>query len=305
MSDRIALLVNPTAGRGAGATTGIRALELLRRAGQDVVDASGRSAVEARDRAEQAIADGARTLVVVGGDGMVHLGTNLCAGRPVRLGVVAAGTGNDYARNLGLPIGDVPAAVRVVVSGATRQVDAGRITDSTGAQRWFSGVLGAGFDAFVAARADRLRWPRGRARYTLSILLELPVFRPIPYRIELDGHRFETRAMLVAVATTSSFGGGMQVCPDADCTDGLFDVLVVGELSITAFLRVFPKVFSGTHVGHPAVQIRRARHVRLEADRVPAQADGELVPGLPLDVETVPRALEVLVPGGGRVGEQT
>ena len=138
-------------------------------------------------------------------------------------------------------------------------------------------MLGAGFDAVVNARAQRMRWPRGQMRYNLAILRELPVFRPIPYAIELDGRRIETRAMLVAVANTTSFGGGMRVCPDADVTDGLFDVMIVHALSIPAFLRVFPKVFSGTHITHPAVEIHRAARVRLEASGIHSQADGEIV----------------------------
>ncbi|MEO6999142.1 MAG: YegS/Rv2252/BmrU family lipid kinase [Terracoccus sp.] len=292
----IALLVNPTSGKGAGAAMGEETARLLRQAGHEPIDVSADTYAAARAKAAAALADGVDTLVVVGGDGMVHLGVNLCAATPVRLGVVAAGTGNDFARNLGLPVRNPGEAVRVIQSGVTRAVDAGRVTDIEGEVRWFAGVLGAGFDAVVAARAARMRWPRGAMRYNLAIARELPVFHPIPYVVELDGERLHTRAMLVAVANTSSFGGGMKVCPDADVADGLFDVLIVHELSIPAFLRVFPKVFSGTHVGHPAVDIRRARRVRLEAPGIHAQADGEPVAALPVDVELVPAALTVAVP---------
>lgn len=283
-------------GKGTGTAMGEETILRLRHAGHEVIDVSGSSYDAARTRAAAALADGVDTLVVVGGDGMVHLGVNLCAATPVRLGVVAAGTGNDFARNLGLPVRNPAEAVRVIQSGVTRAVDAGRVTDIEGEVRWFGGVLGAGFDAVVAARAARMRWPRGAMRYNLAIARELPVFHPIPYRVVLDGERFQTRAMLVAVANTSSFGGGMKVCPDADVADGLFDVLIVHELSIPAFLRVFPKVFSGTHVGHPAVDIRRARRVQLEAPGIQAQADGEPVAALPVDVELVPAALTVAVP---------
>jgi diacylglycerol kinase (ATP) len=250
---------------------------------------------EARERAEAAIADGADTVCVVGGDGMVHLGTNLCAGRDLRLAVVAAGTGNDFARNLGLPVRDPAAAVRIVTDGGVRRIDAGRVSTAVG-ERWFSGVLGAGFDAVVTARAARMTWPRGRLRYTAAILRELPLFRPIPYLVECDGERIETRAMLVAVANTASFGGGMRVCPDADPADGLFDVLILHAISTPRFLRVFPSVYSGKHVDHPQVQLLRGRRVRLEAAGMPCQADGEPFAPLPLDLELVPAALSVAVP---------
>jgi diacylglycerol kinase (ATP) len=294
----VALIVNPSSGRGAGRIIGQRTAELLRAAGCRVTDASGGSMGEARERAEAAIESGADTVCVVGGDGMVHLGTNLCAGRDVRLAVVAAGTGNDFARNLGLPVHDPSGAVRVVTDGRTRRIDAGRVVTAAG-ERWFSGVLGAGFDAVVTARAARMTWPRGRLRYPAAILRELPLFRPIPYVIECDGERIETRAMLVAVANTASFGGGMRVCPDADPTDGLFDVLVLHAISTPRFLRVFPSVYAGRHVGHPQVQLLRGARVRLKAPGMPCQADGEPFAPLPLDIELVPAALSVAVPEEG------
>jgi diacylglycerol kinase (ATP) len=234
---------------------------------------------------------------------MAHLGTNLVATTPTRLLVVAGGTGNDIADNLGLPVNDPAAAVALLRHGTTRTIDAGLVRDGEHGDRWFAGVLGAGFDAVVNARAQRMRWPRGQMRYNLAILRELPVFRPIPYAVELDGERIETRAMLVTVANTTSFGGGMRVSPDADPADGLFDVMIVHELSIPAFLRVFPKVFSGTHVTHPAVEMHRATRVRLEADGIRSQADGESFTDLPIEAEVVPGALRVVVPAP--VGTQT
>ena len=294
---RVALIVNPTAGKGRAGGWVRPPVRLGSRSEvTEVLDVSGVDYASAREHGARALADGAETLVVVGGDGMAHLGTNLVAGTPARLLIVAGGTGNDVATNLGLPVGDPAAAVRLLDEGVTRAIDAGRVRHDVLGERWFAGVLGAGFDAVVNARAQRMRWPRGQMRYNLAILRELPVFRPIPYAVELDGHRIETRAMLVTVANTTSFGGGMRVSPDADVTDGLFDVMIVHELSIPAFLRVFPKVFSGTHVSHPAVETHRAARVRLEADGIRSQADGEMFADLPIDAEVVPGALRVVVP---------
>jgi diacylglycerol kinase (ATP) len=296
VSHRVALIVNPTSGKGVGREIGDQTRRLLHEAGHDVVDVSGSDYQQARSRAGEAVSRGVDTVVVVGGDGMVHLGVNLCAGTSSRLAVVAAGTGNDFARNLGLPIRDARAAVALLTDGRTRDIDLGRVSHGVAGEKWFGGVLGAGFDAVVNARAQRMTWPRGQMRYNLAVLRELPVFRPIPYAVELDGHRIETRAMLVAVANTTSFGGGMRVCPDADVTDGLFDVMIVHALSIPSFLRVFPKVYSGTHTNHPAVEILRARRVRLEASGIHSQADGETFADLPIDAEVVPGALHVVTP---------
>jgi diacylglycerol kinase (ATP) len=309
--DRVALVVNPTSGKGAGRLLGDEARRLLTAAGHVVTDVSGADYGEARDRGLQAVGDGVDTLVVVGGDGMVHLGVNLCAQTGTRLAVVAAGTGNDFARNLGIPVRDPAAAVDLLVRGTTRRIDLGRVRHGVAGETWFGGVLGAGFDAVVNARARRMRWPRGQMRYNLAVLRELPVFRPIPYVVDVDGERIQTRAMLVTVANTTSFGGGMRVCPQADVADGLLDVMVVHELSVPAFLRVFPKVYSGSHVGHPAVQLLRGRRIRLEAEGIHSQADGEPFADLPIEAEVVPGALDVVVPPasvrpstGGPQGEE-
>ncbi len=292
---RMGLMINPTSGKNTGAQVGQQALSLVRDAGVDVLDLSASDARSAVDQGRAAIESGAiDRLVVGGGDGMVHLGANLCAGTPVSLGVIAAGTGNDIARELGLPVRDAAASVQRILSGSTRQVDAARHTTATGEQKWFLGVLAAGFDAVVNERANQLTWPKGPMRYNLAILRELPVFRAIPYTLVLDGERIDTEAMLVAVGNGPAYGGGMRVTPGASFDDGLLDVLILRKISTFEFLRVFPRVFKGTHVSHPAVQIRRARTVSLEAEGIVSYADGERFAPLPMSMEVVPGALTVL-----------
>ena len=292
---RMGLMINPTSGKNTGAQVGQQALSLLRDAGVDVLDLSASDARSAVEQGRAAIGSGAiDRLVVGGGDGMVHLGANLCAGTPVSLGVIAAGTGNDIARELGLPVRDAAASVQRILSGSTRQVDAARHTTATGGQKWFLGVLAAGFDAVVNERANQLTWPKGPMRYNLAILRELPVFRAIPYTLVLDGERIDTEAMLVAVGNGPAYGGGMRVTPDASFDDGLLDVLILRKISTFEFLRVFPRVFKGTHVSHHAVQIRRARTVSLEAKGIVSYADGERFAPLPMSMEVVPGALTVL-----------
>ena len=294
---RIGVLVNPTAGRGRGASFGARARARLRADGHQVVELSGADAAAARARAESAIAAGAvDVLCVVGGDGAVHLGANLCAGSDVPLAIVAAGSGNDNAREFGLPVRDPEAAVALITEGTVRRVDAGRCRLADGTDRWWLGVLGGGFDSVVSERAARWSWPDGPMRYHLAVARELPTFSAIPYAVTVDGVRHETEAMLVAVANGPAFGGGMRVCPEASYDDGLLDVLILHKISVVAFLRVFPKVFRGTHVGHPRVEILRGRQVRLEARGIVTQADGERFEPLPIDVEVVPGALRVVAP---------
>lgn len=294
---RIAIAVNPSAGKGRARALGVATGERLVQGGFDVLDVTGETAREAADRAASAVASGVDALVVVGGDGMVNIGVNACAGTDTPLGVVAAGTGNDIAASLGLPLHDIARAVDVVLAGATRRIDAVRRVDWAGdGPQWFAGVLCGGFDAVVNERANGWAWPRGRMRYNLAIARELPVFKPLKYELELDGETWVTEAMLVALGNGTRYGGGMRITPDARYDDGLLDVLVVGPMSLPRLLTVFPKVFSGSHVTHPAVTIRRARKVRLQTDAIVAYADGERFGPMPVEVEVAPMSLSVLVP---------
>jgi diacylglycerol kinase (ATP) len=127
------------------------------------------------------------------------------------------------------------------------------------------------------------------------MLAELKVFKPLPFRLTFDdGEPWETEAMLVAVGNAKSYGAGMLICPDADLTDGLVDVTVIGPISKPELLKTFPKVFKGTHVSHPAVTTRRAKVVTLEAPGVTAYADGEFLADLPITCECVKGAVRIL-----------
>jgi diacylglycerol kinase (ATP) len=256
-----------------------------------VREVAGRDVRESQDLAREAVEQGTDALVVVGGDGMVHLGLQAVGGTDVPFGVAPAGTGNDFARAVGVPLGDPIAAADIVVAGTERRIDLGR----TGSQ-WFGGVVAAGFDARVNDRANRMTWPRGRMRYNVAMLIELGVFRPVPYVLELDGQLWETSAMLVVVGNIPSYGGGMRVTPDAVVDDGLLDVMVVKPLSKARFLTVFPRVYSGSHVNLPFVEIRRAKQVRIDAPGITAYADGERLGPLPQTFEAVPSALRIMVP---------
>jgi diacylglycerol kinase (ATP) len=287
----IAVLTNPTSGRGKGNRVGETVVPRLRDAGYDVRSLTGRDADEALDLARQVVADSVETLVVIGGDGMVHLAAQALAGSDTRLGLIPAGTGNDVARALELPRKDPAAAADVVIGGKERAIDLARI-----GHRHFVTVLAAGFDAIVNERANEMTWPKGQMRYNLATLAELRTFSPIPYVLEVDGeqHRFE--AMMVAVGNTSSFGGGMRITEGAVMDDGLLDVVAIMPMGKLELVRTFPKLFSGTHVHHPKYRHFSGRSITVAAPGIVAYADGERMSALPLTIEVVPRALRVLVP---------
>ncbi|MEV7232705.1 diacylglycerol kinase [Streptomyces sp. NPDC051020] len=294
MTSEITLFVNPTAGRGRGAHAAQPAASALRAAGISVRTVLGEDADDALRRAREAVAGGTGALIAVGGDGMMSLALQAVAGTMTPLGVVAVGTGNDFARALGLPIRDPAAAGRLAAEalkgGSVREIDLGRV-----GERWFGSVLASGFDSRVNDRGNRMRWAGGRFKYDLAILAELAAFRPIPYRVRLGGGPVqEIEATLIAVGNGSTYGGGMRICADAVMDDGLFDVTVVGDCSRTTLLKVFPRVYKGTHLGLPQVTVHRVSSIELVAAGVTAYADGEPLGALPLTATCVPGAARVL-----------
>ncbi|HVU91829.1 MAG TPA: diacylglycerol kinase [Jatrophihabitans sp.] len=293
---RVALLANPAAGRGRAVAAGARAAARLRHHGVEVRELAARDAAESAELARAAVADGVDALVVVGGDGLIHLALGAVAGTSVPLGVVPAGPGNDQARAHGWPRRSPEAAVDVIVGGTSKVIDLGEVHTADGQVRLFGSVLASGFDSLVSDRTNRMRWPSGRARYNVAMLAEFAHLRPLPFRITLDGGAvIERELLLVAVGNTRSYGGGMRIAPDADPTDGLLDVTIGGAGTRRQVLRLLPSVYRGTHVRHPRVEVVRTRSLRIEADGITAYADGEYLGPLPVDVRVRPRAATVLV----------
>lgn len=300
---RIGVVINPTSGHGRGAARGAHLLAAAQRRGHTVLDLSGPDPRQAELNARQAAVHGIDALVVVGGDGMVHLGANVVAGTDLPLGIVAAGSGNDIARAMGLPRHDVAAAVTAIESGLEsggRTVDAVIVNQPAyAAHEWFLGVLSCGFDAAVNAYANTLSWPRGRGRYVRGVLSELGRFRPYGYRITLDDETWESTGTLVAIANGHAIGGGMEIAPDARLDDGVLDVVIAGPLSRRELLAIFPRVYNGTHLRHPACTVLRTKTVLIEHSHVgpeppAAFADGERIGPLPLRAEVRPGAVRLL-----------
>ena len=135
-------------------------------------------------------------------------------------------------------------------------------------------------------KANQLKWPKGPQRYNVAIALELARFKPIEYEITCDGRSFTTEAMLVAIGNGKSYGGGMNICPQAQLNDGLFDIVILEPVSKAEFIKVFPKVYSGSHLSHPAVKVTRAEKVTINATAV-AYADGERIGPAPISAQCV------------------
>jgi diacylglycerol kinase (ATP) len=289
---RSLVVVNPVAGNGSAPRVWARVGHALSTGGVadwECVMSEGKG--HARELARAAAKSGCERVVAVGGDGTVCEVANGIARTDTALAIIPTGTGNDSGRNLGIP-SDPLAAARLALSGPIRTIDLGEIETPQGST-YFVNVAGFGFDAEVTTRVNAFpKLGGGTLPYVLGVLQTLGQFRSPSMRITLGDRIVERRVFLVAVANGACYGGGMRIAPDALPDDGLFDVCVVSDLSRLEVLRLIPKLYSGRHRSHPAVELLRCREVHAQSTvRVRCQADGELVGDLPASFKIHPGGL--------------
>jgi len=294
---KVTALTNPASGHGAALHAAQVAIARLQHRGIEVVEIIGDDAEDARYLAGAAVERGTDALMVTGGDGVVSNALQVLAGTDVPLGIIPAGTGNDHAREFGIPTKDPEAAADIVVDGWTETIDLGRIRDDKGGEKWFGTVAAAGFDSLVTDRANRMSWPHGRLRYYIAMLAELSQLRMLPFRMVLDGTReIDADITLAAFGNTRSYGGGLLICPDADPSDGLLDITMAHSASRTKLVRLFPTVMKGTHVNLDEVSTARAKSIHVECPGINVYADGDFACALPAEISAVPAALQILRP---------
>lgn len=294
------IIVNPAAGRGRARKTWESTLRPMLRSGglvfEEVYEDRPGAAVPL---AAQAAREGSSVVTVVGGDGTVHEVLNGLLSAPgtahPAMAVIPGGTGNDFARGIGLPK-DMVTAARLLLDGAQRRrVDVGKVND-----RYYGTISGVGFDAEVAAEVNRWpKWVAGTVVYTAGILKKLITYRCAPARITIDGEVLDLSMFLLAAANTSWYAGGMYMAPPARPDDGRLEVIIARDFTKVETLQVLPRVFSGGHLAHPKVSHRPGEEIRVESEiPLAIHADGETVGRVPAVFRVQPQALEVLVPAG-------
>lgn len=291
----LGVLVNPAANRGRGDQVGNQVFELLQRADIPVINLTAESAAAAKDKSQLAIsAQEISGVIAVGGDGTTQLGVNICVPNQIPLGIVPAGSGNDQARELNIPLGDPAKAVENILDSISnpRRVDVMKVVTSY-REFWSFGSISAGFDALCANTANGLKWPKGPNSYVAAMLIELPKFKPVEYSLTVDGENRKIKAMLCGVANVKNFGGGMMISPQSDVIDGELEVFILHEVSRPRLLKIFPTVYKGEHTKFPEVEIFRAKSIRIENDSFPMTADGELIGNAPFSAEVHPGGMQV------------
>lgn len=290
----LGVIINPAANRGKGNLVGDQALAAFVEMGIPTRNLSGSSAQAAK---ELAIASASELsgIVAIGGDGTSQLGVNIAMETSLPLGLVPAGSGNDQVRELGIALNDPSGAAYNIAQsiGQPRSVDVMTVETSY-RSFWSLGSISAGFDALCAERANGLKWPKGPNSYVAAMLLELPKFKPIEYRLIADGVERVFKAMLCGVANVKNFGGGMRISPQSEMTDGELEVFILHEVSRPKLLKIFPTVYQGEHVKYKEVEIFKAKEIRIENAGFPMTCDGEIIGPAPFSVKIHPAGLKLL-----------
>lgn len=292
MTSPLLVVVNPFSGRGKGVERAQDFLDLAKRYGIDaeLISCKGETAMLAEVESSLSKND-YLGIVAIGGDGLVHRLLPLLRNSGKPFTVLATGTGNDFARSLGTYRKSYDQILQGIQHGASMKIDLMQIHGSATSMEACQ-VLSLGFDALVNERANSFTRIKGKMKYVAAMALELPVFKAQKFSITIDGIEFEREAMLIAVANGASYGGGMLIVPHANNSDGSLDILILNKVSIFELIKVFPKVYSGKHINHPAIESLRGRKILVSA-QAKAYADGEYVGSLPLEIVVDHGALQV------------
>ena len=298
-------LVNPASANGS---TGRRWPELARRAsaaGLDGATLFSERPGHLAELAREAALDGAELLVVVGGDGSVNEVANGLAGlgRQPEVAVVPRGTGWDFSRTFGIPR-RIDDAVQVALEGDVRTIDLGRASyrawDGSDATASFANVASAGMSGAIAKRANETtKALGGKASYLWATFAVFSGWAATEIEVAVDGERRAGPMFDVVVANGRFFGGGLEICPDAEPDDGLFDVLTIGDVTKRDLVMTMPKMYRGTHLPHPKAELLRGSSVTVTSETpLPIELDGEQPGTTPVTFEVAAGALRLRVPRG-------
>ena len=274
------------------------------------------AADDATQAVRAALARGYRTIVLVGGDGTLNEVVNGFfdpEGRPIggeaTLALLPSGTGGDFRRAAGIPA-SLAAASRLIASGTSRRIDAGRVDFADGERRFFINIADCGMGGEVVARINRSAHKRGglggSAMFLSASLATLLRYQSRVAQVEIDGVAVERDVRSVVVANGRYFGGGMRVAPDAALDDGRFDVVIIAETGRFRALTGIPSLYRGRHIARREVEVHRAAMVRVSCDGAPMLFDveGEQVGTTPATLTCLPGAIKLCAPVPGQTADR-
>jgi len=298
------VIINPAARGGKTARQWPVISELLKRNDIPFDYAFTEGTGHGIDLAKEAVDAGYELVVAVGGDGTVNEVINGIVDKNGRgratLGIICTGTGRDCIRSLNIP-DDISKACELLATRDCINIDLGRaeyISDGIKNQRHYINTAGLGFPASVAARTKSLKRMGGTIPFLLAFATVFATYKANDIAFDIDGRMKQERYLLIAINNGRYFGGGMKITPDADPCDGLLDVVTIKDVNKLRLIYNFPKLYKGTHVTHPKVDIYKAKSVDVQtSEKLLLQLDGEVVGEAPASFRVIPSALRV-VSGG-------
>ncbi len=288
---KLGYVINPVAGKKKA----VKRISQIKRVTEDrgfeaaiyITEGPG----DAAAKGERALREGCDIITAVGGDGTVSELANGIHGCAVAMGVIPAGSGNDFARTLGIP-SDFNKALDCVLKGSTRTIDIGIVNG-----RCFINVASVGFDAQVVRETHSIKKRiRGPLAYVLGVFKSLISYKPFDMEIETGSERINKQATLVAIANGIYYGGGMKIAPGAVLDDGLLEVYLVEGMSRLKILRLFPLIYSGRHLARPELKHFKARKLSIKCQNGYINSDGEIIGRCPASISIIPAALNVIIP---------
>lgn len=289
---KICFIVNPTAGKGKGKKTAQKLQEYIKDLQVSYEIRYTEREKEAEAIARRAAQEGFKKIVAVGGDGTVYEVLNGMMGMDATLGVIPAGTGNDFARTMNISQ-DIREALQIILEGKESHIDCGQANG-----RYFINVASIGLDAEIVKETETIkRYISGTTAYIIGVLKTLLKFKHSSLQIEVDGQIENKDIMLVAVANGRYYGGGMKIAPMADVKDGVFDICIIHRISKWKILRLFPTIFSGKHIHVKEVKLYKGKNIKINGSQtMRLNLDGDIIGNTPVEFKLIPQALKVIIP---------
>jgi len=301
--EKIKLILNPVAGRGFSAKAETEICQYLKEEGLDFDLVRTERKWHAAELAEQAVRDGFQLIVAAGGDGTTNEVINgmVATAREGKisstLGLLATGSGSDFAYNVGMPT-NLREACQRIARANTKIVDLTKFSLDGGNHRYFDNQLGIGFDGTVTVEAKKFKRLRGMALYLPVVIKSIFVSnKATQVTIEFDDQRLDLKTLQISIANGAREGGGFYMAPEARVDDGYLDLCILKEVSKLRMFSILPHFMKGTHTQLNEVHTFRARKITITSDdNLIAHYDGELLctEGHKIECEIIPQALRVI-----------
>ncbi|MCL5772091.1 MAG: diacylglycerol kinase family lipid kinase [Actinobacteria bacterium] len=291
--DKTIVILNPSAAQGKTIKEKEEIESVLSKYNIDYQIYISKSATDIKEATLRYINSGYKNFIGVGGDGTLHYMAKILAGTDCNLGIISTGSGNDIIKSFGIKK-DIEENIRIIKQGKISRIDLGLYNN----KEYYIGVAGSGFDSETTKFANETKLPlKGMARYNFAVYKTLITYKSKFFNLEYDSVKRTINIMMMVVSNLKYYGGGMKITPDADAYDSKFDVCLIKSMSKLTFIKSFPKVYEGSHLQLPQVEIFRTSEINIDCDyKFDVYGDGEYMGKLPANFKIAPKMLNIFLP---------